>query len=266
MTSQDSGYVSTQPKTRDAKRSLKASTSNESFLAIDPMSDSKTGNAPPGLRIDTWRLNTEPARPSSISTVDVTHGRSPSEVSPGAEPPSIILQSPPMDWPQTKDENSWWTDKPVPNASELTSTARALQDQAEALRLMADRPQDNAPAYDASLRRQTIALPLPSDSNEFRYDLLQNRTYQNMSQFSGTQLSDFWIRVWNIRRHGATLVESNSRAGRDAGLARLLVMVGSVTRRPYDGRPECWRSHGPLRSWPDQPKHGNRTRGFNCFR
>lgn len=184
--SEDSGYASTQADLGEAVLSPATSQPTDVALDLQPLSDSKLegtrsshSSMPAGLRVDTWRLEPNPARHDSDTNFDLSFLRPPSEVSPGAQPASAVLDQSPVDWSQIKDNEPWWTDT-ADNAPSLISTARALEEQAQSLRLMATQQlqQHNAnDAQNALSRRQTVAFPLPSESEfDGRYDMLQNRT------------------------------------------------------------------------------------------
>lgn len=176
--SEDSGYASTQPEIGENILSPTTSLSVELTLETS-MHDGKFESArsahgftQSGLRVDTWRLNPDPTKHNDSFAL-----RPPSEVSPGAQPPSAVLEPSPVDWSQEQDGEPWWTDKRNDDGPDLISTARALEEQAQSLRLMATRQENNNDAHDMMVRRQTIAFPLQSPGEiEPRYDMLQNRT------------------------------------------------------------------------------------------
>lgn len=151
---------------------------------MHPLADSKAEGTrsshsavPSGLRVDTWRLEPAPNRRDSNATFDLSFLRPPSEVSPGAQPASAALEASPVDWAQIKDNEPWWTDNTADDAPSLLSTARALEEQAQSLRLMATQQQQTNDAHNTLSRRQTVMFPLPSEGAfDDRYDMLQNGT------------------------------------------------------------------------------------------
>lgn len=182
--SEDSGYASTQAELGEAILSPATSQPTDVQIEMPPLPSSNLEDIrashsamPSGLRVDTWRLEPAPTRHDSTGHFDMSFLRAPSEVSPGAQPASAVLDASPVDWSQIKDNEPWWTDNTADDAPSLISTARALEEQAQSLRLMADRQHNTNDPHDTLSRRQTIAFPLPSEGEfENRYDMLQNRT------------------------------------------------------------------------------------------
>ncbi|KAK4508057.1 hypothetical protein PRZ48_001794 [Zasmidium cellare] len=181
--SEDSGYASTQPQLVEGMLSRATSQPNESTFETQVASGSKVTSIrsaqsamPLGLRVDTWRLDPEPSRHKASPTFDTSHIRPPSEISPGAQPSSAVIEPSPVDWAQFKENEPWWTNNPTDDAPALISTARALEEQAQSLRLMANRQQSANDTQDMLARRQTIAFPLPTPGGlDGHYDVLPNQ-------------------------------------------------------------------------------------------